>query len=362
DVVFSVPSSSTPPVTVTSTTPAGGATGVATSTAISAQLSAAVSGGTPTLAVSIASGAVAGTSSYNATTGVVSFVPSAALTASTSYTATVSVAGTTLSGGNWSFTTAAPPVTVTSTTPTAGATGVDPTLAITAQLSAAPSATPTLSVTSSAGMVAGTSAYNTTTRVLSFTPTQPLLWSTSFTATVSLAGATPSGGSWSFTTATEPPTVNALTIFPANSVPDNAGWNDPGAVQVGVRFTSSVAGSVTGIRFYKGTQNTGTHTGYLWSSTGTQLATVTFGAETASGWQSATFSQPVVIQPGVEYRASYYSSVGWYAVSLNGLASAVTNGPLSTPAQGGAYIYGTAFPANLASHNYWVDVFFVPAG
>jgi hypothetical protein len=277
----------------------------------------------------------------------------------------VTVAGATPAGGTWSFTTAAaapPPVTVTSTTPGNGATGVDPTLAITAQLSAAPSSAPSLAVRSSAGPVAGTVAYDATTRVVSFTPTQPLAWQTTYTATVTVSGVTLSGGSWTFTTTSEPPSVDALTIFAANSVPDTPGWDDRAAVQVGVRFSSSVAGSITGIRFYKGTQNSGTHVGYLWSSTGTLLATVTFASETASGWQTATFSQPVVITPGVEYRASYHSNVGWYAVSLNALAAAVTNGPLSTPAPGAVYLYGTAFPNNLSPHNYWVDVLFVPAG
>jgi hypothetical protein len=255
------------------------------------------------------------------------------------------------------------PVTVTTTTPASGATGVATNTPITAQLSAAVTGTPpVITVAAPSGAVAGTSAYNATTRVVTFTPTQPLGWSTAYAATVSISGATPSGGSWSFTTAAEPPTVDALNIFAANAVPASPNWNDPDAVQVGVRFSSSVAGSVTGIRFYKGAQNSGAHVGYLWSNTGTLLATVSFPAETASGWQTAMFSQPVVIQPGVEYRASYHSTVGRYAVDLNGLASAVTNGPLSTPAQGSAYVYGTAYPANLSSHNYWVDVFFVPSG
>ncbi len=359
-----------PAVTVTSTTPAADATGVATNTPITAQLSAVPSNGPPTLTLATATGAVAGASSFNPTTRVVSFAPSAGLATATNYTATVSVSGTPLASGTFSFTTAAapppppppPPVTVTTTTPAAGASGVDPTLTITAQLSAVPSATPALSVTSPAGSVAGTSAYDAATRVVSFTPSQPLAWAASHTATVTIAGATPGGGSWSFTTVTEPPSVDALTIFAANGVPDTPSWNDTDAVQVGVRFSSSVAGSITGIRFYKGTQNSGTHTGYLWSSTGTLLATVNFTAETASGWQSATFNQPVTIQPGVEYRASYHSTVGRYAVNLNALANPVTNGPLSTPAKGGIYLYGTDFPANLSSHNYWVDVFFVPAG
>ncbi|GAB3041715.1 hypothetical protein GCM10027052_24430 [Parafrigoribacterium mesophilum] len=366
DVVVSTASGTTPPpaVTVTSTTPAAGATGVSPTTGISAQLSGTPSA-TPTLAVSSAGTVVSGTSSYNSTSRVVTFAPAAALAASTQYSATVSVSGTALSGGTWTFTTAATapaPVTVTSTTPAAGATAVDPTLSISAQLSGdSSSGTPTLVLRSASGQVAGTVAYDSSARVVRFTPAQPLGWSTQYTATVSIAGTTLSGGSWSFTTAAEPPTVSAQTIFSAGAVPANPAWDDPNAVQVGVRFSSSSAGTITGIRFYKGTQNTGTHQGYLWSSTGSLLATVTFTGETASGWQSATFSTPVQIQPGVEYRASYHSSVGWYAVTAGGLASPVVNGALSTPANGGVYLYGTAYPSNVVSHNYWVDVFFVPA-
>ena len=371
DVVFSVSTGgSTAPVTVVSTTPANQASNVAVNTAIDAQLSAAPTSGTPTIRVSTASGSVAGSSAFDTTTQRVTFTPSAALTASTAHTATVEVGGTALTGGTWTFTTATqppppppppPPVTVTATTPGANATGVSPTQAITAQLSAEPSATPTLAVTSPSGAVAGSSDYDAATRTVTFTPVEPLAWSTTHTATVSVAGTTPSGGAWSFTTAAEPPSVDAVTIFAANGVPDYPAWADVKAAQVGVRFSSTVAGSVTGIRFYKGAQNTGSHQGYLWSNTGAMLATVTFGAETGSGWQTATFSQPVAIQPGVEYRASYHSTVGRYAVTLNGLTAPVTSPPLATPSQGGVYLYGTNYPTNLSPHNYWVDVFFVPS-
>ena len=51
------------------------------------------------------------------------------------------------------------------------------------------------------------------------------------------------------------------------------------------------------VRFYKAAANTGSHTGSLWSATGTQLATVTFSGETASGWQ-----QDDVPQPGRDHR------------------------------------------------------------
>src|SRR5438105_11531954 len=44
--------------------------------------------------------------------------------------------------------------------------------------------------------------------------------------------------------------------------------DDPGAYELGVKFRAQVGGQVTGVRFYKGSGNTGTHLGRLRSSTG----------------------------------------------------------------------------------------------
>ena len=52
----------------------------------------------------------------------------------------------------------------------------------------------------------------------------------------------------------------------------NPNWNDTGALELGMTFTSDVVGAVNGVRFYKGVDNTGTHTGSLWSASGTLLA------------------------------------------------------------------------------------------
>ena len=40
----------------------------------------------------------------------------------------------------------------------------------------------------------------------------------------------------------------------------------PGAIELGVKFRADVDGFITGIRFYKGTGNTGTHIGSLWTA------------------------------------------------------------------------------------------------
>jgi len=50
------------------------------------------------------------------------------------------------------------------------------------------------------------------------------------------------------------------------------------AREVGLRFRASRDGLVTGIRYYKASTNTGTHTGSLWALDGTLLTRGTFAA------------------------------------------------------------------------------------
>jgi hypothetical protein len=142
-------------------------------------------------------------------------------------------------------------------------------------------------------------------------------------------------------------------------------------VEVGVKFRSDSNGTVSGIRFYKASTNTGTHTGNLWSSTGQLLASATFSGETASGWQQVSFSSPVSITANTVYVASYHTAVGHYADDENYFATAgVDTPPLHALQDGvssfnGAYAYGatSTFPnQGFNSSNYWVDAVFNPAG
>ncbi len=162
---------------------------------------------------------------------------------------------------------------------------------------------------------------------------------------------------WSFTT-------GAVSQCPCsvwqNAAPSGAvDAADTSAVNLGVQFRASSSGFVTGVRFYKEVDNTGSHIGSLWSSTGTLLAWGTFSGESASGWQELAFSSPVAITANTTYVVSYHTDAGHYALTSNGLASAVTNGPLTALASGGVYAYGSAnaFPSNtFNASNYWVDV------
>jgi hypothetical protein len=156
------------------------------------------------------------------------------------------------------------------------------------------------------------------------------------------------------------------TIWPGTAVPGVADVGADYPVELGVSFRSDLSGSITGVRFYKSAANTGTHVGSLWDSAGNLLASATFSAESASGWQQVNFPSPVAVSPNTLYVASYHVSGGHWSVDWSYFASSgVGNAPLHAPADSsatpnGVYAYGSGgtFPANTNSANYWVDVVF----
>ena len=262
--------------------------------------------------------------------------------------------------------------TVSARTPASGATGVATGTTATATFSEpVQSSTVAMTLKNAAGTtIAGSVAYDADANKATFTPTAALAASTTYTVTVSgakdAAGNTMTAASWSFTTAaaTQPGTYS---VWATTATPGTPADSDSSAVEVGMRFRATVAGQVTGVRFYKGSGNTGTHVGHLWSNTGTQLGTVTFSGETASGWQTATFATPVTIAANTTYVVSYYAPVGHYAGDNSYFATGgVVNGPLQALQDGadganGLYRYGAGggFPnATWQSSNYWVDVIF----
>ena len=101
---------------------------------------------------------------------------------------------------------------------------------------------------------------------------------------------------------------STVSLFNPTSTPSIVTVNDPNSIELGMEFQASTNGDITGIRFYKGPENTGTHVADLWSATGTLLATATFTNETASGWQQVNFANPVSITAGTTYVASYHTN------------------------------------------------------
>ena len=135
-----------------------------------------------------------------------------------------------------------------------------------------------------------------------------------------------------------------------------------------MKFKSDVDGYVSGVRFYKASNNTGAHVGSLWTRTGTLLGQATFVNESASGWQTVYFPSLVPISAGVVYVVSYHTNTGHYYRQDGYFATAgVDSGPLHALQDGvsgsnGVYKYGAnpAFPASGANaRNYWVDVMVV---
>src|SRR5262249_42656821 len=131
------------------------------------------------------------------------------------------------------------------------------------------------------------------------------------------------------------------SLFSDNPTPAVANTNDAQAVTLGVKFQAGVDGTITGVRFYKGAQNTGTHDADLWSSTRTLLAHPTFSGETGSGWETALFSSPVAIKAGTTYIASYHTNVGFYSDNDGFFANGYSHDGLTAPANAGVYAYGS---------------------
>src|SRR6266849_6497454 len=157
------------------------------------------------------------------------------------------------------------------------------------------------------------------------------------------------------------------SIWGSSVIPATPAVNDSNAVELGVKFRSDVAGYVTGLEFYKGAGNIGTHVGHLWTKSGSLLASAQFTGETATGWEIVSFASPVAIVANTTYVASYYAPFGHYAYNGGYFATAgVDNAPLHALADGvdghnglSRYVVGGGFPTDSNnSPNYWVDVVF----
>jgi hypothetical protein len=149
---------------------------------------------------------------------------------------------------------------------------------------------------------------------------------------------------------------------------------DPNSTELGLKFRSAIDGYITGIRFYKGSDdpiygNPGPHVGSLWTFSGDLLGSVLFQNETVSGWQHQTMGSPEPITANTTYVVSYHAPNGHYSADQAFFAaSGVDSPPLRALADGedgpnGVYAYSatSVFPTSTYnSVNYWVDVVMVP--
>jgi len=159
------------------------------------------------------------------------------------------------------------------------------------------------------------------------------------------------------------------TVFTAET--PAASFSD-GPYELGMKWTSTQAGEITKIRFYRafGEAEDGgefwVHVGNIWDEDGNLLLTVPFAGATGrdgEGWESISLSRPLAIEADKTYVVSV-NAVSDYVATPQGLASPVTNGPLSSIADGDNGVFSLKpgrFPnKSYNNNNYFVDVEVVP--
>jgi len=304
-----------------------------------------------------------GTVSYNSSTQTVSFVPTTGYTGPAGFTYTITDGQAGTASANVALTvTPLPPVANNDSgfVATINTTDSIPASALLAN-DTDPNGLP-LSITGVSNPSNGTVTYNASTQTVSFVPTTGYTGTASFTYSI-----TDGQGAASANVALLVNDPSVASLFTPTSTPSIVTVNDSNSVELGLKFDASVNGQITGMRFYKSPQNTGTHVADLWTATGSLLATATFTNETASGWQQVNFANPVPVTAGTTYVASYHTN-GDYSADPNLFANALTNGPLTAPSNStsggnGVYAYGSSslFPANSGNAtSYGVDVLFKP--
>jgi hypothetical protein len=167
-------------------------------------------------------------------------------------------------------------------------------------------------------------------------------------------------------------TQTTETLF-GNTTPHNQVEADTGSVSLGVQFYSTQAGSIKGVRFFRGVKSTaGYQVGIFDAASGSRLAfkSVTQDTCTVPCWEEIDFDTLLPISSNKTYVAAAYEPGGHYPDDQQGLANKVASGHLVAPANGptnggnGVYIYGNKLlrpNQSWNASNYYVDPVFVTA-
>ena len=203
---------------------------------------------------------------------------------------------------------------------------------------------PTLTIDNGVGDVSSRSS-------ITVSPTQTTTYT--LTATNSLGTVTKTATVTVSTSQNVPQSI-FTTQTPATSTTDGVDY------ELGTRFTSTSAGQITAIRFYKAANESGTHTGRIWSASGQQLASVVFTGESASGWQQQTLATPLAITANTEYMVTVNTANAYYVTTDGGLNSQISSGDLKTVVgSNGRYgLVGTYPTDSCENSNYFRDVVF----
>ncbi|WP_417374462.1 DUF4082 domain-containing protein [Glutamicibacter protophormiae] len=161
------------------------------------------------------------------------------------------------------------------------------------------------------------------------------------------------------------PSASAVTIWGDESPHDILIESGDSTAEIGTRFSPTVDGSASAIRFYKAKGTTGSHTGTLYTTAGKALATVRFANESPSGWQVASLPKSVALEAGKSYVVSYRAPAGGaYVVTPN--YTFISKSAAFSISDNDAGVFRSTTSETFSrrtwqSNQYWVDIVYHPA-
>lgn len=147
--------------------------------------------------------------------------------------------------------------------------------------------------------------------------------------------------------------TTTTNLFDPSWTPSNFGEHN--SLELGVRVSTSAAGYVTEIKYYKFVDSTAEHSAHVWDENGILLASATFTGETASGWQSVELDTPVTITAGQVFTVSVFSTDWYYP---NDSFPSMTSGPITIDNGFYNYVSSPYMPVQTVGKNYGVDFTF----
>lgn len=147
--------------------------------------------------------------------------------------------------------------------------------------------------------------------------------------------------------------TTTTNLFDPSWTPSNFGEHN--SLELGVRVSTSAAGYVTEIKYYKFVDSTAEHSAHVWDENGILLASATFTGESASGWQTVELDTPLAISAGQVFTVSVFSTDWYYPndsfPSMTPGSFTITNGYYK-------YVGSPEFPDQTVGKNYAVDFTF----
>ena len=89
---------------------------------------------------------------------------------------------------------------------------------------------------------------------------------------------------------------------------DPANYVATSAIELGARLSTSQAGWVKTVKYFKYAGDDSSHSAHIWSADGTLLASQDFVDQSSSGWQSVVLDAPVFIEANQTFTISVYSN------------------------------------------------------